>query len=220
MRNRDNTQRLARWAALAMAGGVATPAQGATIIVNHQLDPALLSDLLVQDMLAVPVSLAGGDTLDLRIHFTGGQRLSIIGDTYLWPVLVTAPGEGEAILPVSGSMTFRGAGGALASGAVPLLGSNAFAHIGLRVAGSDYRTGSGAISFTGIRQLLDIGHTTPPGARLFDRIGLVTDGLVIASPAPEPGGWALMLTGFLGVGWTLRRGRAPYRASARQRPSG
>ena len=168
-------------------------------------NPANVGSSFTVENLAPPVTLAIGDTLDLTVTF-GGQRVSIDNESYLWPLLLTGVSD---TLGTTGTIEFFGAQGPLANTA-PLSQTNQFVHIGQYTFSNLYRTGAGAISFTGFRHLVTIDSGSV-ASRDYQQLAIMTDGIVSVSAAgvPEPATLALMILGMGAVaGATRHRRRA------------
>lgn len=179
------------------------PAHAASIIVNHVLNPANIGTSISQEQLATPFTAGVGDTVTFNLSFTGGQSVTLNGDTSLWLLSLT---NASSALEVTGTYKFLGASGDLATGLVPFNQGNAQIHIGGYLFPSDYRTGPGAITFSGIQEVITINSSTGADPRTYNTISLYTDGRVTATggAVPEPATWAMMILGFGMVGGAAR----------------
>ncbi len=198
---------LATVAALALP----TAANAATITINHVLNPANISTNISQELLASPFTLGVGDTLDMTITFTGGQTISLIGDTAIWPLSLTT--GGSATLQTSGTLEFLGASANIVSGLIPISQENRYIHVGNYYDASDYRTDSAAISFNGLRQILTVTASDIDTPREYNSISIYTDGRVSFAAVPEPASWAMMLAGFGLIGGAVRRRQQTVKVS-------
>ena len=202
--------------AFAAAMALAPVAAGAaTITVNHVMDPANIEESLFQENLLTPFTLEVGDTLDFTLTFTGGQSISLTGDSYVW--LLSLTHDGSQALETTGTLEFLGASGDVLNGPIPISQTDQEVHIGNYYDQSLYRTGGGAISFSGLRQIITINSATEIGGgedeidvldvgpREYYSIALDTDGQVGSAVVPEPATWALMIAGFGLAGGALRR---------------
>jgi PEP-CTERM motif len=196
--------------AFALASG---PAQAAAIVVNHVLNPANIGPSILQENLTTPFTAGVGDTITFNLTFTGGQSVTLAGDTLLW--LVSLTNSGSATLNTTGTFEFFGTGGPLLPGPIAFTQDNSFIHVGSSINDFQYRSGAGPITFSGIRQILTIdsvslidddddGIFDVPSVdpREYYSIALYTNGRVGA--VPEPATWAMMIGGFGAIGGAMR----------------
>jgi hypothetical protein len=229
--------RLGVLAGLAL-GALAAPASAGETVVRSFVFPLSSigpSGVASPYVLPDPFSLKTGDTLDVTINFAGGAQ-SFTDDDWLFPLFFHDYGNGLS-LSVSGTFQFLNPTGPLVSGPFNISQGNSAAHIGIYLPRSDYRTGDGAIGFTGVRQILTINSTTQLGPCCnelsFDDDGEGVPPLDTRGPddlynyatgafwfdlrqpgggggmpvIPEPATWAMMIAGFGLVGGMMRRQR-------------
>lgn len=184
------------------------PAQAATITVDHELDPALISSNPFQDILSSPFVAGLGDTVEFNLTFTGGP-ISLTGDTYLWAVSFST--DDNVRLITTSTWTFLSPSSNLIAGPITFDETSEFGHVGSAVYLGAYRLDNAPITFSGIKVSISIDALEPPGfgqplvdPREYYSIALVTDG-VLAPSVPEPASWALMIGGFALAGGVLRR---------------
>jgi PEP-CTERM motif len=200
-------------AALALSNG---NAKAATIVVNQTIDlnnPVFaVSTNRVYNFTNPAVTVSEGDTLDLTINFLAGQKLSASSLSTIWAALFSnAPTE----INHTGTLTFLGASGPLALTTVDVEPIAGVAHIGNFYGDieSTFTTGSGPVSFSGIRSQIKVNDYAQAGlvSRLYNAGGLLnlrgTNLSVVTGAVPEPATWAMMLLGFGFVGGALRSGK-------------
>jgi hypothetical protein len=83
---------------------------------------------------------------------------------------------------------------------------NSFAHVGNFFGG--FQTGSGDLSFAGLRQTLTINSSDLQGPREYDRAFFFFSELPQGGVVPEPQSWAMLIAGFGLVGAAARRRRS------------
>lgn len=207
-------------AAALLASAYASPSAASTITASYSLPSASIGKIgtAVGYDFPEPFSIGQGQTLDLTYSF---DKVTLTGDSFIWGLAFAT--DGGASMDVSGTVEFLGAGGDIVSGPISINQNNSAAHIGIYLFPADYRTGSGSISFTGIRQILTVtgGFTYGPDngelplqQRTFTRGFLWTDGVKGSGGGggnpgviPEPATWAMMIAGFGLVGGAMRRRR-------------
>jgi hypothetical protein len=182
---------------------IAAPASAADYVVNAVINSNTLLPGFLNSVAIDPISLGVGDTLDLKLTFSGGS-LALNGGTPLWTGLLTS-GDAAGI-NVTSTLTIIGGSANLVTSAGPLMQLNQFSHVGSYFFNGLVQTAPGPISFTGLNQFMtidsdDIGMPREYGVAFFYYEGA-------AGPAvPEPASWAMMITGFGLVGAVARRRR-------------
>jgi len=202
--------------------GLAGSALANTFTVTQALQPSNIGPIgSAQGVeLGSPFTMDVGDTVDLTFTF---DPVTLVGDSFIWGLSFT--NDFGASMNVSGTVEFLGASGDLRTGPIPVSQNNSAAHIGIYLFSADYRTGSGAIAFAGIRQILKIdsgesinenGELVPFVPRIFLDARVWTDGVRGSGGGggggtpgviPEPATWAMMIAGFGLVGGVMRRRR-------------
>ena len=205
--------------------GLAGPALANTFTVVQALQPANIGGFVgtLGVDLATPFTMDIGDTVDLTFTF---DPVTLTGDSFIWAL--SFANDFGANMNVSGTVEFLGASGDLRTGPIPVNDLNSAAHIGMFNNASLYRTGNGAITFSGIRQILKIdsgesfdefGNLGPFVPRTFLNARVWTDGVIGTGGGgggggggnpgviPEPATWAMMIAGFGLVGGVMRRRR-------------
>ena len=89
------------------------------------------------------------------------------------------------------------------------LGGTPLGETSLLLAGDDSAMHTLTISQTGISYVV-FGSTVPS----LNGSSVYADNLIFDAPVPEPATWAMMLLGFTGIGWRLRRRRRTAEAIA------
>ncbi len=191
------------------------PAHAASIVVNHVLNPANIGTNIFQENLTTPFTAGVGDTITFNLTFTGGQSVTLTGDTTLW--LLSLTNSGSATLNTTGTFEFLGTSGPLNAGPIAFTQENSFVHVGSSINDFQYRSGAGPITFSGIRQTLTIDSVSlldDDNDGIFDvpsvdpreyySIALYTNGRVGPGAVPEPATWAMMIGGFGAIGGTMR----------------
>ncbi len=175
-------------------------AQASTVVASHVMNPASVAPCcFVSETLATPFTLQVGDTLDQTVTFTGDALVSINHEDAIWFLNLTGPSQ---TMQVSGTIEFLNPSANLMTGPIALpTQTNSFIHVGFYVPESAYRLGAGAISFSGVRQILTIDSSDSLEPRTYDQVVLN----YFTSAVPEPTSWALMLGGLGLVGWAGRR---------------
>lgn len=211
-----------RLGALAGLALLSVPASAANTVIRSFVFPSSAAGAPGTSLnfaLPDPFALQTGDTLDVTVTFAGGA-LSLTDEDGIFPAFFHDYATGMN-LSAQGQVQFLNPTGALRTGPIAISQNNAAAHIGFFIDPALYRTGAGAIGFTGIRQLITINTTTlfsegsddPRGPDdLFTyRSGVVwvfgqTPGGGGGVPViPEPATWAMMIAGFGLVGGMMRR---------------
>jgi PEP-CTERM motif len=195
---------------------VAAPAAAATITVNHILDPSLINNNIFQDNLTTPFTAMTGDTVIFNLTFTGGQPITVEGDSYLW--LLSLTNSGSATIDTSGTWEFLSPSANLVSGPIAFVMQNSFVHLGSSINSADYRLDADPISFSGITQTITldglrdydsdgdgIPDTMSTDPREYYSIALVLGGgRLVQNAVPESATWMMMIAGFGLAGMALR----------------
>jgi hypothetical protein len=155
-------------------------------------------------VLASPITLGVGDTLDMTITFAGGATVFANGEDGLWSLVLTSTGP-SATLQTTGTLEFLGASANVVAGPIALVQQNSFVHLGAYYANSLYRLDSNQISFTGLRQIITITGDNIGQAREYQTIALTHFSGQVGAAVPEPASWALMIAGFGLAGAAARR---------------
>lgn len=189
----------------ALLAATSTNALAATVVVNHY-DPAnILPGNVTGELLAAPITLGAGDTLDMTFTFAGGATVFANGEDGLWSLVLTSSGP-SATLQTSGTLEFLGASANIVSGPIALSDENGFIHLGNYYSSNLYRLDANQISFTGLRQVITIDSDDIGQAREYQSIALTYfSGQVGAEVVPEPATWAMMIGGFGLIGAAARR---------------
>jgi hypothetical protein len=181
-------------------------AYAAVVTVNHVYNPAnIIQSSLVGELLASPITLGVGDTLDLTLTFTGGATVFANGEDGLWGLVLISDGPSGS-LETTGSLEFLGASANVVSGPIALSQTNSFVHLGSYYTSTLYRLDSNQISFTGLRQIITINSDDIGVAREYRTVALTYfSGQVGGEVVPEPATWAMMIGGFGMLGAAARR---------------
>lgn len=199
------------WGMLALLAS-ATAAEAAVIQVDHVLDPAIISTVTDQELLASAFTAGVGDTIAFNLSFAGGP-ISLSGDSYLWLLSVT--NDDIAGIDTSYSWEFLSPSANLVAGPITGTQPNQQIHVGTYLASDQYRLNNAPISFSGIRltvnllSLYDVdtdedGTPDTPSLdpRTYETIGLSTTGTVGA--VPELATWLMLVAGIGMIGGALR----------------
>jgi hypothetical protein len=195
---------------------IAAPAAAATITVNHVLDPSLINNNISQDNLATPFTAAVGDTVIFNLTFSGGQPITVDGDSSLW--LLSLTNSGSATIGTSGTWEFLSPSANLVAGPIAFSQENSFIHLGSSINSSDYRLDSNPISFFGVTQTITLNElfdvdtdndgiqdTKSADPREYYSIALnLGGGRLVQNAVPESATWMMMIAGFGVAGMALR----------------
>jgi hypothetical protein len=206
---------------LAMGGFFASAASaGTTVNVSQTLDLTQASTSVFSPQLQsvgvgfspnVDFSLAVGDTLDYNLAFQGGQSIHGTNLVFTKAAFFSSSGNPQLIDATGQLVLFDAGHNAVFTSAVNTEEvANSF--------GQDFLFAPiPSISFSSLEYIATVTGYTPfafgtptnsleYGTTLF-QVGVGAGGSVGIS-VPEPASWALMLTGFFGLGAMLRRSRA------------
>jgi hypothetical protein len=187
-----------------------SPATAATVVASHTVDLTTVNlsgnSLFIDELLSAPVTLAEGDTLDFTLDFLSNQTLEIGSpNSILAGVWVEDNGD-SATFTALGQLFFLGATGPVVSGALDSE-SGCCVHFANAIAGAQLTSGSGPISFSGIRYVALVQDFDDNTAKTYERTFFQFAGASFRIAVPEPSTWAMMLLGFGAVGFAMRRRR-------------
>ena len=184
------------------------PAQAAIVVVNVTEDLSAVNlsggGITLNHNLGTTITLAEGDILDLRLDFLGNQTLVASNLTNITAWLFA--NDNTSIFTSNATLTFNDATGPLVTASD--LESNGQAHFGNMLTASQFSSGSGAVSFSGLRLLATVADYADNGSHTYQSSFFTFSGSGFAvGSVPEPSTWAMMLIGFAGMGLTMRRRR-------------
>lgn len=146
------------------------------------------------------VSLAEGDTLDLTINFTSPVTLE--SPVFFFPYLGASGPSQATTTAVSAYLSFLEMTGPATQTSSLVTVANCCAFVGAQFYAEDYLTGPGPITLSGIRLLMTIDDYADPAVLSRDYSSVW---FAYTSAVPEPGTWALFITGFGLAGAAIRR---------------
>lgn len=160
-----------------------------------------------------------GQTLTLNYDF-GAFGLSASNVSLIWaniwdwnPALgQTADGSPHSTVWMTGSVSLLDAAGNAAFTSGPMSNSEGAVHVG-----QIFETSTGPVTFFGVQYTGMLDAMSNGTSRTYNLPGLVLLGsdftrvdAPIMSAVPEPATWAMMLIGFAGIGYSMRRRRVRY----------
>ena len=210
---------------IGIAAILASPVSSRVITINLTMDliPVIAPRYGLSSSFMVPeFTLAEGDTLVLNIDFLGNQAFSAAAIDAV-SVSFLRNGAANTASRMRGSIRFVDASGTLNPLLSPILYTNPDYASGLQVVGAEaLGSDTGFARFGGVstrfvlEDYADSGTTARSysfGSLLVRGTGAFVDTLPSAGAVPEPGSWAMLITGFGIVGMTSRR-RQPRRVAA------
>ena len=202
---------LASAAALVALSTLSAQAATVTLNVTTNIMGAISDDSELNkfESLGAPVAISVGDTVDLTVNFLPGQRLTMSSSGGLsfftgWLYHDGNPPNSSAFSIANIDYSLTGLMGTLAQPFSPDLQSSGVAHLGAGYFGSYIDAGE-SVSFTGYHVSYDVTALQEGTSSYTDAWVLFTADRV--SVVPEPGTYALMALGLVGISGLAGRRR-------------